>query len=331
MRQAKKKALRFAIVCVVAGLLIGFVALAALDFNFFEMGTMESVTNAYVVHEGFTNIRVWGAECDVRLIPSEDATCTVLCNETDRITHTVTVENGTLTIQRADNRRWFEHIGFMWHYWGPIEVIISLPEQAYEDLSIRTVSGAVEIPDSFSFSRAEVDGVSGDISFSAEVEGALLLKAVSGDIRVRGTSPEALTVESTSGKILADSVAVSTAFCCKTVSGRQEISNLTCRSATVYSTSGSVIASDLMAAESIRMETVSGSIRLTECDADTLWLKTVSGSVTGTLRTEKKFVANTTSGAIRVPDTVGGGVCEVKTVSGSIRLDVTGTTDDAEE
>ena len=322
MRPAKKKALRYAIISVAAGLLISFAALASLDFNFFEMGTMESVTNTHVVTEDFTSIRVWGAECDVRLIPSEDAACTVLCNETDRITHTVAVKNGVLTIERTDNRKWFEHIGFMWHYWGPIEVIVYLPERAYEDLYIRTASGSVEIPDVFSFTHAEVEGISGDIRFAAKVKEALLLKAVSGDIQVGGINPQALTVESTSGKVIVDSVDVSTAFSCNTISGRQEISHLTCESATANSTSGSVIASDLIASESIRMEAVSGSLKLTRCDADTLWLKTVSGSVTGTLCTEKVFVTHTTSGSIHVPDTVAGGTCEVNTVSGRISLDV---------
>ena len=322
MKAAKKKAIRFAVVCLAAGLLISFVALAALDFNFFEMGTMEPVTNTYAVSEGFTKISVWGSECDVRLIPSEDAACTVLCNETDRITHVVTVRNGTLTIERTDDRKWFEHIGFMWSYWGPIEVIVYLPEGAYDDLYIRTASGDVDVPGDFSFTQAEVDGVSGSIRFAADVKGALRLKAVSGSIQVGGVAPETLTVESTSGKVAVDAAEVGEAFSCKTVSGDQRIDRVTCRNASVYSTSGVVVASDLVASEQIRMEAVSGSLKLERCDADTLWLKTVSGDVTGTLRTEKAFLASTVSGSVHVPDSGAGGTCEVRTVSGSIRLDV---------
>ena len=322
MRAAKRKAIVIAAVCMVAGLLISFMALAAMDFQFFEMGTMASVTNAYEVANVFTNIQVRGAECDVRLLPSEDGTCRVLCHETDRITHTVTVENGTLMIERTDNRKWYEHIGLTWSYWGPIEVIICLPEGAYGDLYVRTASGTVEIPGDFAFAQAEVDGISGDVSLMAAVEGELRLKTVSGDIQVSGSSPETLTVKSTSGKITADSVAVGTAFACETVSGSQNISRLTCQNATVYSTSGSVAASDLIASESIHMEAVSGSLKLLRSDAKTLWIKTVSGDVTGTLCTEKVFVTHTTSGNVSVPDTAAGGTCEVRTVSGSITFDV---------
>ena len=322
MRPEKKKALRFALICVAAGLLISFIALASLNFSFFEMGTMEHAATTYTVTDSFTNIKVWGAECDVRLIPSEDGTCTVLCNETDRVTHTVSVKNGTLIIERTDNRKWYEHIGFTWSYWGPMEVVVSLPGRAYGDLDVRTASGRVEIPGDFSFDNAGVDGTSGDVRFMAAVDGDLRLKTVSGDIQAGGMRPKTLTVTSTSGDITLNTIAVNAAFSCKTVSGSQTVTDLTCRSATLNTTSGDVTVSDLIASENIRMEAVSGRLNLIRCEADTLWLKTVSGDVTGTLRTDKAFATYTTSGTVRVPDSTSGGACEVKTVSGNIRLDI---------
>ena len=305
MKPAKRKAIIIAAVCVAAGILLSFTALAALDFNFFELSTMGAASNTYVFPDAFpfANITVRGAECDVRLLPSGDGDCTVVCNETDRITHTVTVENDTLIIKRTDDRKWFEHIGIMWNYWGPIEVLVYLPERIYENLYIETVSGAVEVPDDFSFSKADVDGVSGDIHFMAAVRGDLSIQNVSGGIRV-------------------DSIDVAGAFTCENVSGKQTVSHVTCQSATISSISGGVSLSDLIASESIRAESVSGHLDLTRCDAGTLWLKTVSGSVIGTLCTEKVFAASTTSGNIRVPDTATGGRCEVETVSGNINLGI---------
>lgn len=321
MRTVKRKAIILAAVCMAAGLLISFVALAALDFNFFELGTMEPVTNTYALTEDFSNIRVWGAECDVRLLPAEDGACTVLCHETDRITHTAKVENDTLMIKRTDDRRWYEHIGFMWNYWGPIEVIIYLPERAYQELSVRTVSGEVEIPQDFSFAQAEIDATSGDIRLMAAVRGDLSIQSVSGSIQVNGTNPENLTVRSTSGDVTVDSAEVGEAFACKTISGQQRVSHVTCQSATVNSTSGDAVYADVIASENIHMEAVSGDLELSRCDADTLWLKTVSGNVTGSLCTKKRFITNTVSGSIRVPDSAAGGKCEVTTISGDIMFD----------
>lgn len=322
MRPIKRKAIILAAACVAAGLCVSFAALAALDFNFFEVGTMEPVTSVYTPTEAFTNITVRAAESDVRLLSSEDGTCKVVCNETDKIIHTVEVENDTLIVRSTDNRQWYERIGFVWNHWSPIEVIIYLPDHDDETLYIRTASGDVEVSADCSFDHAEVDGTSGDICFAAAVEGELLLKSVSGSIQVSGTNPDSLIVQSTSGDVMVDSVDVNGEFSCKTISGTQRISDLACENATVYSTSGDVIASDLIASGSIRMEAISGNLRLVGCDADTLWLKTVSGNVIGTLRTEKAFIANSTSGGIRVPDTAADSTCEVKTVSGDINLDV---------
>lgn len=322
MKPAKKKAISIAALCTAAGAFLSFSALAALDFNYFELGTMDTAENTYVLAETFTNITVNGAECDVRLLPSEDGTCTVVCSETNRIAHTVTVENNTLTIERTDDRKWYEHIGFMWSYRGPIEVLVCLPERTYENLAIQTASGTVEVPDDFSFARAEVDGVSGDIRFEAAVRGDLFIRNVSGGIKINGTNPENLTVRSTSGSVTVDSVEVAAGFSSENVSGSQKVSHVTCQSAAASSISGGVAFSDLIASESIRMESVSGRLDLTRCDADTLWLKTVSGSVTGTLCTGKRFVTSTASGRVSVPDTVTGGRCEAETVSGDIQLDV---------
>ena len=321
MKSFKNKAIRFALICVAAGLLIGFVALATLDFNFFEVGTMEPVTSVHEPTEAFAGIMVRAASSDVQLLPAEDGRCIVVCDETDRISHTVDVEGKTLVIRSVDHTRWYERIGFVWNM-SPMKVTIYLPERAYDDLYIRTASGDVDVPGDFSFAQAEVDGVSGSIRFVASVEGELLLKSVSGSIQVGGVAPEALTVESTSGSVTVEAAEVGEAFSCKTVSGDQRINRVTCQNVSIYSTSGSVTASDLIASEHIGMEAVSGSLKLERCDADTLWLKTVSGDVTGTLRTEKTFLASTVSGSVHVPDTAVGGVCEVKTVSGSIQLDV---------
>lgn len=302
MSQAKKKAIRAAIICVAAGLLISFVALAALDFNFFEMGTMEPVTHTYAPEEAFRSISVWGSECDVRLLPSEDNVCRVVCRETDRITHTVTVKNGTLLIERTDDRKWYEHIGVTWNYWGPVEVEVHLPKGDYDELRIRTVSGDVEVPESFSFARAEVEGTSGSIRFAAAVGGDLSVKSVSGDIRV-------------------DTVKADGALALKTVSGRQRISQVSCRSAAIHTTSGDVTMSDVTVSGELRMEAVSGDLELADCDAESLRIKTVSGSVTGRLLTDKAFAVSTVSGAIRVPDGTEGGPCEVKTTSGDVRFE----------
>ena len=85
---------------------------------------------------------------------------------------------------------------------------------------------------------------------------------------------------------------------------------------------GDVTLTDTIASGNLRAETTTGDVTLTRADAAALNLKTTSGAVTGTLRTPKIFYTDTTSGSVDVPRSTEGGICEIKTTSGSIRMTI---------
>lgn len=320
MRFGKKIAILVAVLCVGVGLLLVLGAMVATGFDFGRMNTLHFVTNTYTVHDTFTNISIKDAECDVRLVLTEGGTCTVECRESDKIYNTVAVENGTLTVRRVDSRRWYEHIGVYW--WGKMEVTVYLPQAEYHSLSAVSVSGNVEIPEGFSFQKAEARSTSGSVRFAAAVEGDLYVKTVSGSVSVEGAAPKTLTAQSTSGSVSIVNVCVGGPLNAKTVSGRLTLTDVTCQSMEAESTSGGIVFSDTLASGHMRIKSVSGAVELRRCDADTLWIKTTSGSVRGTLLTEKIFVTNTSSGRVNVPQSASGGKCEVKTTSGSIEFKI---------
>lgn len=322
MKSAKKILLIVAVVSVAAGLLLCLGAFAAMGFTFTRLNSLTFETRTYTVEEPFDDLLVEGAECDVRLLPSEDGSCRIVCRESDRIDHTVQVVNGCLTIERVDHRKWYEHI--IGIYWGRMEVAIYLPESAYASLSVTSVSGNVEIPADFSFTEAKVQSTSGNIRFFASVENGLSAKTVSGDMNMRNVSPKSLRVQSTSGDITIASVHVAEELIAKTVSGDLDFSAIDCGSLDANTTSGEVECSALRASGSLRIKTVSGDVELRGCDADTLWIKTTSGDVSGSLLTEKIFITDTTSGRVRVPPSASGGKCEVTTTSGDIGLTIGG-------
>lgn len=271
---------KVAVILIVLGLLIAFGAMAAMNFDFTKLNTVSFVTNTYPVHENFTGISVKGAECDIELRLTTDGTCKVECREGDKIYHTVSVENGILTVSRIDARKWYEHFGV---YWGRMEVILYLPQAQYESLSVLSVSGDIEIPADFSFGYADARSTSGDIDFLAPVTNDLFVKTVSGNIRIADTA---------------------------------------CRSVDAESTSGDIVFSNVLVSGNIHIKSVSGDVDLRGCDAATLRIKTTSGDVSGTLLTEKTFTVNTVSGRVHIPQTAGGGACEIKTTSGDIKMEI---------
>lgn len=300
MKKAKKTALIIALACVAAGAVISVGALAAIGFDVSRLNTMKFENNTYQVEESFSNIRIVGAECDVRLLPSRTDACTVVCSEGKNISHTVAVDGGTLKITRTDSRKWYECMGI---YWGDaMSVTVYLPGRVYGDLFIKSVSGDITVPGDFTFSRTEIINTSGEIDYAAATDHALTLKTTSGDLRVRDLTAGALEIRTTSGEI--------------------ELERVNTQTLSIQSTSGEVELTDTVAAGRVEIETVSGEIELERSDGETLWIKSTSGDVSGTLLTEKRFTTHTTSGSVLVPNVASpsAGACEITTTSGDIRI-----------
>lgn len=256
MKITKKNIMIIAVVLIVAGIFLSFGALASMDFDFNKLNTLSFVTNTYSVDEEFTNISVEGAECDIRLLPSEDASCRVVCNESDRISHSVTVKDNTLTIDRTDNRKWWERIGI---YLGKMEIAVYLPQTEYEALYALSLSGTIDISEDFSFAEAEIYNTSGDVEFLASVKNDLKIKTVSGEVYVADTSPKSLNVQSTSGEVTITSVKVQSVLKAKTVSGDINLRSCDADSLLLKSTSGE-ISGTLCTKKKFITDTVSGDV-----------------------------------------------------------------------
>lgn len=282
MKTSTKIAIIIAVCAIIIGTLILLGAAIAMKFNFNNLSTVNHVTNTHRVEEAFDDISIECVECDVVLVPSLDGSCKVVCNETDKVTHLVSVRGGTLTIERNDTSKWYERIGMGLHG-GKLDVTVYLPNTGYGTLNVTNVAGDIEISKEFSFTDADIRSTSGDIMLMANIENELNVKTVSGDIT---------------------------------------LSDIECRAACVKSVSGDMKLSRLQAANSIQCESTSGDVRLTDCDAESLLIKTVSGDVSGSLRTGKRFTTHTVSGSVHVPDSASGGECEIKTTSGNIRITI---------
>ncbi len=299
MKPFQKKYAYFALTLIAGGILIALCGMLAMGFDFTGMNTLNSVTNTCDVDETFTNIAVKGAECDIRLLPSEDGTCRVVCTESDSIRHSIEVVNGTLNITRHDRRSWYMHFGV---WWGSMDIVIYLPESELGELNATSVSGDIEIPEDFSFETAALQSTSGDITCHAHVEKDLSAATTSGNIRLGGSDCEALSVSSTSGDI--------------------SITDVRCRNAEAGTVSGNLKLSGVVAGEILRTKSVSGDTGLSRCDADALILSSTSGNIEGSLLTDKSFAANTTSGDVSLPQTSADTTCEVSTVSGDIAFSI---------
>lgn len=357
-----KKAKKIAIIVAVSMIAVGFVSivgsLAFVRFDATKLNTMEWETKTYAVEDSFTNISVQGGDATVSLVPATDGNCKVVCTENEVIYDKVAVVDNTLMIERVDESKWYNNIGL---HFGEIEITVYLPESEYEALFIDNSSGRIDVQGDFTFAEAEVMNSSGKIEFTADVNGALKIENTSGGIYVGDNSVESLSVKGTSGSIEVMNVVamgdvevngssggidVSKVECANLsvanssgslrlseivangdvnvegTSGGVHIDDVECANLTGSNSSGKINCTDVIATGDINLKNSSGGIALEACDAANLKLSATSGSIRGTLLTEKIFQADATSGSVDVPKTTSGGVCEVTTTSGSIKMSI---------
>lgn len=317
MKKSKKAWIAVAVILIATGIVIYVGTLLTVNFDFTRLNTVSFKTNTYNVEEPFTNISVMAAEGDVKLLPSDDGKCRVVCTEGEKIYHSVAVDNNTLTVERFDSRKWYECIGV---YWGKMEITVYLPQYEYETLYIKSVSGNITIPEAFTLGKAEIKNTSGEVSFKSYVKNDLSVNTVSGDLHLSGVNSKNVDVQSTSGEIDLQEITSAEKISVKTVSGSINLSSINAKTYACKSTSGDIVFSNVIAAEGITVKSVSGNIELLSCDGDTLSIKTTSGDVSGSLLTQKIFITETESGDVDVPNTLSGGKCEIKTVSGNIEF-----------
>ena len=162
-------------------------------------------------------------------------------------------------------------------------VTLYLPEAEYGDLLIRGSTSDVGISEDFRFESMDV-------------------QVSTGDIRVDGIAAEDF------------SVTVST--------GKAELSDIRCENLSAAGSTGDLLLKRVRASGSMRLSRDTGDIRLEACDAAELKIRTDTGDVTGTLTSDKVFLAESDTGTVRVPSSVAGGKCEITTDTGDIRIAV---------
>ena len=79
---------------------------------------------------------------------------------------------------------------------------------------------------------------------------------------------------------------------------------------------------NVIAEQMITIERSTGDVIFDKCDAFELLIKTDTGNVTGSLLTDKIFIANSDTGHINVPETTTGGKCKITTDTGDIAFTV---------
>lgn len=285
-------------VCMIGfGAIIGTLALATLNFDFDSLATQKTISNEHHILQNFNNIKINVNTSNVEFVCSENNECMVVSIDTEKIEHTVTVENDTLLIETEDNRKWYDYIGI---HFGETSLTVHLPKDSYDSLSIKADTSDITVPKDFTFNTACIETDTGDIGFSANMLGVLDISTDTGRIDFGIIKAQDIILESDTGDIAFNSAE--------------------CENVSIENDTGDVRFSNTIVTEKISVTTSTGDVSFDYSDAEEISICTNTGDVSGRLLSEKVFICDSGTGKIDVPYSMSGGRCEITTDTGDIEI-----------
>lgn len=321
MSKTKKVWLTVAGILTALGLVTVGIALAAGGGDREQPGGTDNVNHSnYVSHSyeisgDFDGIDILAQREDIELVLT-DGVCRVVCQEAENSRHTVQVQSGTLRIA-AEREKWYDL-----SLSARPKTTVYLPRDSYAALHIDGGIGSVSIPADFTFGSVAVEVDTGDILCLASASGLMELETDTGSIRAEGLRAASLHCSADTGSVHISSAAIAGELDVETNTGKLDLTEISCASLEAESKTGSIRLQSVVAAGALTIEGGTGSVQLEDSDAGQLFIETSTGSVTGTLRTGKQFIVEGAHGRVSVPNSTGGGRCEIKTSTGDIHIEI---------
>lgn len=304
---------------VLCGGVILAAVLATSNWDFNMLGTEKFETNTYEFTEDINDISVKADTANIIFAASDDSVCKVVCCEPKNAKHVVNVQDGELTIRADDQRKWFEHIGI---FVNTPKITVYLPEAEYASLYIKESTGDIDIPEDFSFISMDITLSTGDVRNYATASGTMKINTDTGDIHIEKVSASTVDVSVTTGKVTASDITCSGDVTIKVTTGKASLSDITCQNLFSTGSTGDISMKNVVAVGNMSIDRSTGDVKFEGCDAAELFIRTSTGSVSGSLLSEKVFIAESNTGKVNVPKTVTGGRCEVFSTTGNITITV---------
>lgn len=304
---------------VLIGSIIFAGVMTMLKWDFKKLSTEKYETNKTSINENINNILIKTDTSDVVFLPSESNETSVICYEAKNANHSVNVNNGTLTIEINDTRKWYEFIGFNLN---TPKITVNIPEGEYGELNINLSTGDVNIPRSFKFKNMDISGSTGTVTNYASAKNDIKIKTSTGNICVEKISANTLDLSVSTGEITASEIVCNSDVKFKVSTGKSNLNNIKCKNLATSGNTGDITLKNAIATDKFNIKRTTGEIKFENSDALEIFVQTDTGNVTGNLLTDKVFLTHTDTGRVNVPKTVTGGKCEITTDTGDIILSV---------
>ena len=319
MKKAVKIWLIVAASLVLLGVLIFGGAMMSLNWNFLNLATYKYEINEYSIEGDFKDIAVDIETADVELLLSENGERRVVCRESAKEKHSVTVENGILFISTRNNKKWYDYIGIGFK---SISLKIYLPAGEYGSLNVQASTGKLSIAEGFVFEELFVRKSTGDVKVSSSTLGSTNIRTSTGDIVLEKVSSGSLELIASTGEITLSGVACEGVINTKVTTGKVLLTDVRAKSLTSEGGTGDITLTGVVCEEKLMIERSTGDVMFDGSDAAEISVETDTGNVKGTLLSDKVFLVETETGRVEVPKSTVGGRCEIETETGNVKISI---------
>ncbi len=315
MSKQMKRWLVVAAVLIGAGLLLFAIVMVMQGGDFMTLSTEKYEANTVEVTDAFRDIALQTDTAGITFAVSDDGACRVVCYESEKEKHAVTVKDGVLTVSPANEKKWYDYIGVRF---GTPTITVYLPQGEYGELSIHTDTGFVTVPSEFRFERMDIVGSTGVVTSKASVSDTVNIQTSTGAIRVEGVTAMTVNLSVSTGTVTVSDVTCEGDVTVRVSTGKARVIDTTCRNLTSVGSTGDLSLQKVVAADAFSIERDTGDVKLDGCDAATIVIETDTGDVKGSLLSDKVFIVQTDTGRVDVPKTITGGRCEITTDTGDV-------------
>lgn len=304
---------------IFVGAVLFVFAMAKNDWSFRKLGAKDFDTNTYEIEETFENISIKASTADIDFQYSNDGTCKVVCYENKKEKHETSVIDGSLNINRVNNREWYDYISL---FSNTPKITVYLPSSSGISLNIEVSTGDVNITGGFVFECISISGTTSDITCSASSVKQTKISVSTGDINLENSSAENYDLSASTGDIYLNKVNCTEQIKIKVTTGDSYLKDVSCGGLASSGSTGDITLNNVIAVGNISISRSTGDIEFISCDAEDIVVETSTGDVEGTLQSNKVFIVRSDTGDINVPSTTTGGRCEITTDTGDINIQI---------
>lgn len=272
-----KKSVIISFCFLAVGLVVLFISLSMINFDFTKLSTVKLTEKAYEINGEFTSLVIDCKNADFRLLPSKNGKNHVVFVDSEDTEHTVNVLNDVLTVKshKHKNKKWYDNV----HIWTGNETAkMYLEAGMYKYAKIRLSAGDINLSSKYIFGELGIENISGDVKISSGIEDNLHVITTSGDVELTDIECREIIIESVSGDVQLSGVNAEL-IKIKTTSGDVQLNSCDGEEITLDTVSGDIEA-ELLSGKQFVASTTSGDVKIPRSTiGGTCTANTVSGDI----------------------------------------------------